>query len=417
MADDFDLTARERGDSTLGIADITITPELWARPARPANLEAEAAAIRHLADVMATDPSKIFQLCVDLAVELCRADTSGISLYERTDAGEDVFRWIAMAGQLKQHLHGTTPRHFSPCGISVDSGMPLLMRRPELVYGYLDVGPPFHDVLLIPLGEKGSRLEGTIWIVAHDPTRKFDGEDARLMQRLAIFTATALQMAQVVEKARADAAEQRLRFQELGHRVSNTLQMTSSMLRLQLGSVADPAARTAIETASRRVLAMGQMHRIGAGAARGDLAEVIESVCADLFGTAGTPFRFKLEAENVIVPAHKAAVVALIVNELATNAIKHGFGDRASGTVTIGLRRTGADSVALSVADDGVPLPTNVDNERPDGIGLNLVRRLADQLAGELVVDAEPKRFIVVFPADGAHHQRVATKSPLSTQA
>ena len=137
---------------------------------------------------------------------------------------------------------------------------------------------------------------------------------------------------------------------------------------------------------------------------RGDLAEVIESVCANLFGTAATPFRFDLEAENVIVPAHKAAVVALIVNELVTNAIKHGFRDRAAGTVTVRLRRTGADSVALSVADDGVPLPASVDNEQPKGIGLDLVRRLVDQLGGELVVDAEPKRFTVVFPADSAHH-------------
>ena len=186
MINNSDVRARERGGTPLSIADVTITSELWARPARADDLEAEAAAIRRLADTMAGDPSKIFQLCVDLAVELCGADTSGISLYEHTAAGEDIFRWIAMAGQLKQHLHGTTPRRFSPCGITVDSGLPLLMRRPELVYKYLDVGPPFHDVLLIPLGEKGSRLEGTIWIVAHDPMRKFDREDARVMQRIAI---------------------------------------------------------------------------------------------------------------------------------------------------------------------------------------------------------------------------------------
>ncbi len=401
MASEPEVRVRESGETALSIADITITPDLWTRPARPANLEAEAAAIRRLADTMATDPSKIFQLCVDMAVELCRADTSGISLYERTAAGEDIFRWIAMAGQLQQHLHGTTPRRFSPCGITVDTGVPLLMRRPELVYTYLDVGPPFYDVLLIPLGEKGSRLEGTIWIVAHNPKRKFDGEDARVMQRIAIFAAAALQMAEVVDNARAEAAEQKLLFQELDHRVRNTLQMTSSLLRLQLGGVADPAARTAIETASQRVLALGRMHGIGAGAARGDLAQVIESVGADLVGT-GTRFALKLEAESVVVPAHKAAVVALIVNELLTNALKHGFCDRAGGTVTVGLGRTGTDRVALSVADDGVPLPAGFESEPAEGIGLNLVRRLVDQLGGELIVTVEPKSFGVVFPTGGA---------------
>lgn len=404
MMSDSEVPAREPDEAAPSIADITITPDLWARPARAADLKAETAAIRRLADAMATDPSRVFQLCVDLALELCRADTSGISVRERTDAGEDVFRWIAIAGAMRQHLHGTTPRYFSPCGITVDTGMPLLMRRPELVYRYLDVGLPIHDALLIPLGEKGSRLEATIWILAHDPARKFDGEDARVMQRIAIFTATALQMAQVVEEARAEVSEQKVLFQELDHRVKNTLQMTSSLLRLQLGSVADPAARAAIETASQRVLALGQVHQIGAGAATAELGEVIEGVCAELLGSADTPYRFDLDVEKVSVPAHKAAVLALIVNELLTNALKHGFRERASGSVTVGLRRTTADTVALSIADDGVPLPGGVESEQLDGIGLNLVRRLVDQLAGELRVTAEPKCFTVVFPAEDAPH-------------
>jgi hypothetical protein len=163
----------------LSVADVTITSQLWVRAPRSSDIDAETAAMRRLGDTMATEPSKTFQVCVDLALELCDADTCGISLRERTEKGEDIFRWIAMAGQLKHHLHGTTPRYFSPCGITVDGDAPLLMKRPELVYKYLDVGPAFHDVLLIPLTEKGGELEGTIWVVAHNPERKFDGEDAR----------------------------------------------------------------------------------------------------------------------------------------------------------------------------------------------------------------------------------------------
>ena len=91
-------------------ADLIITPELWLRDAHPADIASETAAMRRLADAMATDHSKIFQVCVDLALELCQADTCGISLRERADTGEDIFRWIAMAGQLTEHLRGTTPR-------------------------------------------------------------------------------------------------------------------------------------------------------------------------------------------------------------------------------------------------------------------------------------------------------------------
>jgi hypothetical protein len=131
------------------LAKATITPQLWMREAHSPNIVAEAADMRCLADTMAADPSKIFQVCVDLVLELCHADTCGISLRERTDDGEDIFRWVALAGQLKEHLHKTTPRFSSPCGICVDSNAPLLMQRPELVYPYLDIGQPFHDVLHI----------------------------------------------------------------------------------------------------------------------------------------------------------------------------------------------------------------------------------------------------------------------------
>ena len=58
-----DGAVREPAEPARGIADITITSELWARPASPVELAAEAAAIRRLADTMATDPKQIFQLC------------------------------------------------------------------------------------------------------------------------------------------------------------------------------------------------------------------------------------------------------------------------------------------------------------------------------------------------------------------
>src|ERR1700693_3945131 len=83
----------QTGHAELSVADVTITPELWAREMRPPNITAETAAMRRLADTIATDPTKIFQACVELTLDLCQADTCGISLRERTDKGEDIFRW------------------------------------------------------------------------------------------------------------------------------------------------------------------------------------------------------------------------------------------------------------------------------------------------------------------------------------
>ena len=378
------------------IADVIITPQLWTRQTHTPNIEAEKVAMRLLADTLATAPEDAFQVCAEVVLELCRADTCGIRLRQYSDKGEDMFRWIALAGQLKHHLHGTTPRHFSPCALCVDGNEPLLMRRPEQIYKYLDVGAPFHDVLLIPLIEKSSQLEGAIWIVSHNTTRKFDAEDARVTQRFALFTTTALHLANVAKEAKRRASEQNLLLHELDHRFKNTLTMTASLLRRQLGGVADPAARLAIEAARQRVQAMGVVHQICSHTPTGDLAEVVKSVASNLVA-ADPRIELEVEAESVIVPAKKAAVVALISNELVTNAMRHAFADRAAGRIAVRLRRTDENSVALSVADNGASLPAHVQRSA-GGIGLSLVARLADQLAGELRVDAEPKQFSVVFP-------------------
>ena len=132
---------------------------------------------------------------------------------------------------------------------------------------------------------------------------------------------------------------------------------------------------------------MGLVHQMCSSTPTGDLAEVVRIICTNLVA-ADARFELEVEAEPVIVPVHKAAVVALISNELVTNAIKHAFPDRAVGKIGVRLHRTTENSVALSVTDNGTPLPAYAPKSS-GGIGLGLVARLAQQLAGELRVNAE----------------------------
>ena len=88
---------------------------------------------------------------VELARTLCDAGTVGISVEQNNDKGERIFLWVAMAGELKHMLGGTTPRNFSPCGICVDQKAPLLMDRLDRFYPYFREAPlPFVEALLIP---------------------------------------------------------------------------------------------------------------------------------------------------------------------------------------------------------------------------------------------------------------------------
>jgi hypothetical protein len=86
-----------------------------------------------LAETLAHSPQTILQKLVDVAQELCRADSAGISLLEE-HGGADVFRWEALAGVLRDHVDGTMPRNASPCGITIDRDATQLMHLPVRLF-------------------------------------------------------------------------------------------------------------------------------------------------------------------------------------------------------------------------------------------------------------------------------------------
>lgn len=221
------------------------------------------------------------------------------------------------------------------------------------------------------------------------------------MQRIAVFTAAALQMAQVAEDARAAAAAKALAFSELDHRVKNTLQITASLLRQKLGGVNDPAARAAINSACGRVMTMGRAHRLVSEVAAADLATLIRNACADLIGE-DLPIQVQVRVlEGMTLPASKAVALELIVNELVTNAIKHAFGNDNPVSITVGLEHLNSRELILWVTDDGAALSGGPTRAGLGGSGLGLVERLAEQLGGVFTIDHEPKRFVVIFPQFG----------------
>ena len=197
--------ARRAGDEVC-LDDILITCELDERPTRPPNLAAENAAFvaqtSRLADGASVD--EVLSSLVDAAIELCGAGTAGLSMLDDSAAGGAVFRWTHMAGELSGAVGGTTPRNFSPCGVTLDRAAPQLFNRPARYFSYFDAVPvPIVEGLVIPFGVVGEdgadahtrhQPTGTLWIVSHDG-RRFDREDARIMSSLTGFTAVALQIA------------------------------------------------------------------------------------------------------------------------------------------------------------------------------------------------------------------------------
>ncbi len=185
--------------STLPVAEsigcaldsVIATSDLKRRATRPADRKAETQAELELTQEMARSPQDFFQKLVEMVLRLTVADSAGISLLNEKIGR---FVWPAVAGGLFPYLGEGTPANFGPCGTVLARNEPVLFLHPERHFTYLDpIQPPLEEVLLIPFHVDG-RAVGTIWAVIHNPERKFQAEDRRLLENLSAFASQAYKM-------------------------------------------------------------------------------------------------------------------------------------------------------------------------------------------------------------------------------
>ena len=142
--------------------------------------------------------------------------------------------------------------------------------------------------------------------------------------------------------------------------------------------------------ASGRMAAMAAAQRVLYGTLDGtrfDAQEFLHAVCHTVQQTLPPDIRIVVEGAGGELSNDAAMPLALILNELLTNAVKHGLADRRDGEIRVGLSRA-ADGFVLHVEDDGPGFDLPVARSRSSGLGL--VQGLARQLRGELEVARTP---------------------------
>lgn len=188
---------------TPSLRSVISIDELSERPSRAPDYAAESRALIALAGQLAASPAGILQKLAETALTLCGAQSAGISLLE---ADGKRFYWPAIAGQWAEHLGGGTPREYGPCGTVLDNDTALLFSHPELDFDYFaPVTPLVEEALLMPFYINGNAV-GTVWIIAHDKSRRFDSEDLRIMTDLGTFAASAYQALLSLNAVQAAAA-------------------------------------------------------------------------------------------------------------------------------------------------------------------------------------------------------------------
>jgi two-component system, sensor histidine kinase PdtaS len=177
---------------------------------------------------------------------------------------------------------------------------------------------------------------------------------------------------------------------EIHHRVKNNLQTVAALLRLQARRTPHSEAQEALTESVRRVASIALVHEALAASVdeRVDLDEVLDEVLPMMNDLARPDRRVSMrrEGEVGVLPAVMATPLVMVVTELVSNALEHGFAERSSGSVVIAARRTAAQ-LEVEVRDDGCGLPETFSLERTPGLGLQIVRTLVDsELAGSLSI-------------------------------
>jgi hypothetical protein len=174
----------------MDIGELDITASLRDRPSRAPDYQAEAEALHELAGELERGEGDMLGKLADIALRICRAQSSGISVLE-PDGSRQVFRWHAVRGTWAHFEGHGLPREASPCGITVARRSTFFMKQPGLVFPEVaKATPAIAEVLLAPFDILGETL-GTVWVIAHDESVRFDAEDARIVERLARFAGKA----------------------------------------------------------------------------------------------------------------------------------------------------------------------------------------------------------------------------------
>lgn len=182
-------------------------------------------------------------------------------------------------------------------------------------------------------------------------------------------------------------------FSELQHRVSNNLQLVSSLLLIQAAKVSDADAARALEDARTRVATLSRLHRMLHNPAEQDLdmGEYLRELCRDIIDATGASHvAWTVTAEPVRIRHDRLVPTALIVTELLSNALEHGFPDGRPGRISVALQPTaGGDGFCLAVRDDGAGLPPAFRLEEQTSLGLRIVRSLAAQIGGRITMESD----------------------------
>ncbi len=203
----------------------------------------------------------------------------------------------------------------------------------------------------------------------------------------------------------ASLKEKDVLLKEVHHRVKNNLQIIVSLLDMSKRRAKHPETVDLLNEALSKIYTMSLIHtqlyqsdrfdEINMGRNIRDLVnQLSQFYCGD------RNIEISLNAPDIYLSVNQALPCALVVNELVSNAFKYAFKDSKKGKIEISIGRKKNDKIGLSVKDNGIGIPNDVDIDKTETLGIKLVRNLIlKQLKGNFRIKTSPGTSIdIEFP-------------------
>lgn len=217
-------------------------------------------------------------------------------------------------------------------------------------------------------------------------------DELGLLQAFSDSATLAIENARLYQEARYGLETASALLQEMHHRVRNNLQTVAALLSVQLRQAENAPWSVHLREAISRVQAIASVHdllsdeRRLAGTTIDVIARHVANEAVRTLIPPGLSVDFQIAASEVTVPSRQATVLALLINELVSNAVSHGFEDRKRGVIKISSwTEDGMNNVQIE--NDGRRLPPEFDSAQSPGLGMRIIHRLAaSDLRGDFTI-------------------------------
>jgi two-component sensor histidine kinase len=192
-----------------------------------------------------------------------------------------------------------------------------------------------------------------------------------------------------------------LLLKELNDRVKNNLMMVSSLIKLKNAELGDAADISDLVGRIEAIRFIHQNLEQNNSISSVNLKSYIEQLVNSAFSTViSNETEIKTEINDIQYPTRKVVILGLIINELATNAIKYGFSKGEKAGFSVIQKQTGkSEFLAFEVSNSGNEFPDDIDFENSSGFGLKLIRSLIKQLGGSIELFKTPQTtFLITIP-------------------